>query len=539
MAPDDAGKIVTVTLPGRPAVAVDTRRGCLAWTPTEIRRHAREMAISCLRERKVLRDPWLGLQPTAETPEGAFLRAADPRWWRRNLERAIRIHQEEAARRLGLVGKGGRSYAGPCAAEWYDHRERATADFLSRYVVYDHVSGNSVPIAKVAKDAEARAAEIYATLKAVEALANRDGLGWAMLTITLPGPWHANPGNGTKSWNGKDARAAHQEIALGWKGFHDTLRNNGLRLTGVRVEEPMEDGTPHWHALILYRDSRDLTLTQQAIMKHWPAGLKVRSSRNTAAGKLRFDVRVYDTPADVAAGRYHRNRRRGAQCQLDVGNAQVSSMASYVIKYASKTVGYAMGGNKSPSHPSPSARAVQEHRQTYGIHALQFYGLPRGWKFAWNALRRIRPEDQPSPALQSLANLAQQPKGAGMVGLLDYLGSLAISRPQGAAFPRIEPEKLPRTNRYSEPSAKTIGIRLVDAAGRPVEVLGFNAGDREIMSAEAAQGIQTLPADSERLVVGNGYRVHFGQPGQISGPIWANSVLHEKNLMVQEGAPAP
>lgn len=480
----------------------------LKWTANDVRRYASQAAMACAEARRPLTDPVFELTPEGKTADVAYLRSCDVSWWRRRATRALRIAQEVAELRAGVIGaSGSHRYAGPSSAVWSEHKRRATQLFLGSTVLYDHASGTAVPLASVVKSDAERAARAYSFLVGIERQAALQGLRWAMLTVTLPAEYHPCPANCSKvAWNGVTADKAHKEIADAFQLFRSQLAKHNIVLTGVRTEEPMQDTTPHWHIAFFYRDTAQLHHIQRAILRQWPAGLRVRSSlRWKASGKLRFRIKQYASLADYDAGVFHRNARVGAQCQLDLGaqklgdefDESICTFASYVLKYVSKSLGVETGSGDSADalvQAGPAA-SVRLHRETYGINQLRFFGLPVGIMDAWDQLRQVRLADddgQPLPVPPCIARLAaivQQDKGQGIHEYLSLVGGIRIA-PIPPVF-KLRALKVDTVTKHGASSSKKVGIQLVDNTTGRVEAHVLRDSTRSILSVSAAEAIST------------------------------------------------
>lgn len=200
-----------------------------------------------------------------ETDEAQFRRICDPAFWRRALRRVLERAIECAYLTAGLVGRGRQEYVSNQTMRIKQGQIAMQDAWLSAtHVETMNGSGEKITLPLVelaAKKEKKRRAEFFAFTYGVSELAEADGLVPAMLTLTLPGEWHANPVNGRQSWNGLSPVHAHDELNDRWKCLRAGLLRRGITLTGFRAAEPHADGTPHWHALIYF-----LPQNQQAIM---------------------------------------------------------------------------------------------------------------------------------------------------------------------------------------------------------------------------------------------------------------------------------
>lgn len=487
------------------------------WGPQDLARWSRQVAVYCANTRSLFTDDAFGITPDGATPDEAYLRASDPSFWRRKGARALRIAQEAKQLAAGEVGKSaGRLYASSSAAEWDAHKQTATASFLKNSVLFNHDTYGSVSLSKLIKTAPEKAARYYAFLKGLEALADEAGLRWAMLTITLPPEYHANPGQSDRgvAWNGITADQSHREIGQGWQRVRAALAKHGIVLSGVRTEEPQQDATPHWHCAFFYKDDAQLFQIQRAILRQFPSGLRVRVGVPTASG-LVFTAHQFRSLDDLEAGRSHRNVREGAQCQLDLGTPKVEagdkarSFASYVLKYVSKSVGVDYSDESKPSDASQSvdddddipslvesgpASAVRQHRETYAIRAIAFFGIPKGVSTAWDLLRQVKLDADESgdyvapPAdVAYLASVCQLPKGQGMATYLRLLGGLSIS-PLPVQY-EVSILKRDTTTKYGGSSKAIIGVSVGRPGCSAPQAHIIKEGTKSIMRKSAASAV--------------------------------------------------
>lgn len=437
---------------------------------------------------------------------GNILRAADPRYWRRVATRGLRIAHEAQELARGDIGKHGKfKYSGATAKEWDAQKQVALATWLATATVYDHENQKMISVAEVLEKPEHRAWQAYATLKAVEALAREADLHWLMLTITLPGEWHAAPANkGGKNakWNGATPDMAHKVISTGWQRMRAQLAKAEVPVVGVRTEEPQQDGTPHWHIANYYRDNEDLNAIIRATLTQFPEGLRIRRGQwNEQRRKLEFAIEHYDSLADFEAGRKLTGRaakHAPAQCQIDIGaeGPGAASMASYMLKYVIKSIGYELdaGADSAGKQKQASADAVRRHRQTYGIRGVQWFGLPKGWATGWKLLRKVRLDGSVAvpEAVQSMAALCQRDKGGGMLEYLRSLGGLALAPVEAART--VETVRTRVRNKYGEPATQIRGVS-VDGQERIL------AGNREIVERSAAMAIRSQVVDLAGVTV--------------------------------------
>jgi len=510
----------------------------LSWSRAELDAWAKRQALASAEAGRALRDEVWNLEPQGRTPEEAFLRSADPRWWRRAGARCLRRDREAAAMRAGAVWHDGQRYVSDAAVTWQRESDRRARHFARTSVVHDPVTQRITPLEGRIGHPRQLAARYYAFLKGIETLATEAGLRWAMLTITLPPEWHARPQSRTRrasadgesrgaapSWNGALPDAGHRELARGWHRLRAQLRKHHIILSGVRTEEPMQDGTPHWHCAFFFRDDAQLQRICHAVLTQFPAGLRIREVAGMRAGKLVFRVRQYDSLEDCHAARFHRNARRGAQCQLDIGAApteatagRVASFASYVLKYVAKACGVSVRAMVKPEQSDaavtdseaaeqllrdedeaadslidsgPAAR-VRAHRSTWAIRGIEFYGIPKGAASCWDLLRQVRLDDEAErasldAAIVELAEICQRDKGQGFADYLRLLGGLGVA-PLPAKY-AVKPVRTRVATQYCGEGERLVGVAVQDiSSGRLASALVRPMG-RQLLRTQAAQAL--------------------------------------------------
>ncbi|WP_424859758.1 UvrD-helicase domain-containing protein [Tepidimonas sp. HKU77] len=509
----------------------------LAWGRAELDAWAKRQAQLSAQAGVPVRDSVWNLQPSGKTPEEALLRSADPRWWRRAGARQLRQAREAALLAAGSIGHDGQRYASDVALAWHKDSQVHARRFARDSVIFDLATGHMQPLEERLHHPRQLAARYYAFLKGIEALAVEAGLRWAMLTITLPSAWHARPKHhdGQHRWNGQLPDAGHREIAQGWHRLRMQLRKHGIILSGVRTEEPMQDGTPHWHCAFFFKSDDELRRICQATLTQFPAGLRIREAVGTRAGKLQFRIRQYDSLDDFRTGRFHRNARRGAQCQLDLGAPRtpgtegvVASFASYVLKYVAKACGVgirprqgqpgeqpAADGQRTPGGDAtahselageqddslidsgPAAR-VRAHRSTWGIRGIEFYGIPKGAASCWDLLRQVRLDDEAEraaldPAVAELAEVCQRDKGQGFAEYLRLLGGLACS-PMPARYV-VKPLRVKVATQYGGEGERLVGVQVQDVARSKTARALVRPLGRQLLRKQAAEALAALTGE--------------------------------------------
>lgn len=198
-------------------------------------------------------DFFLPSDPRAEV----MPRLEDKKYMSRKLLRLIKselLYAEQKEKEIG--GKSGGAYCGERSLKFRKlQNDYNTALLESRGIVKN---GKKIPLAKLTRTAEKKFAEMYVAVKGLEALSEEMGHKWALVTLTAPARFHPNPTKGSSSWNGSNARVAHEYLNGKWKLFRAALNDYDISVSnndifGIVVTEPHKDGSPHWHILTFYK----------------------------------------------------------------------------------------------------------------------------------------------------------------------------------------------------------------------------------------------------------------------------------------------
>lgn len=436
----------------------------------------------------------LGQGIPGKTPESRWARINDARFWRRMIRVRLLREREHFYLRLNLIGQGREAYVSDRQLTTRARQLKQQAQWMQdtvlvpRYLECGEQAEGPLTLAQVASSPKTRFAKLYAFTKAMDELAQGEGLAAGMLTLTLEPAWHPNPSHGASSWNGGSPREGHRVIAKRWQSILRDLHRAQIGLSGLRVVEPHKDSCPHWHLWLLYRPEVESRLLA-TVMQHFPGKLKIRAPSRKGQ-KLHPDDRIYATQTDLLAGggRVPTHAKEGAQVELSRIDRSISSGASYAMKYLLKTVDAGDQLNKevdlfgaAPADDEAKQRAqhqataqrVDAYRSLWGINASQLFGVAKCLS-AWDELRRLNqpPVHAKLHELWVLARGSDKPgricKNAGQRGnpraFLEALGGLAACRrdePQAAKM-SIERLTVAGINGYGESIRRSKGICLVE-----------------------------------------------------------------------------
>lgn len=280
---------------------------------------------------------WIGMSEEKIVEQAADLK--ERRYMRRMFKRSVSLLNIA----LKCVGKGGFPYCTPFEVEIRKQQTARLRKWASERVAVK--KGSCRPLIELIENqAQHKLAELYAFSSGLEKYSKSHGKKWAFWTLTAPGVMHGNPKKGKNRWNGTSPLKAHQWISEMWGKVEARARDNEVVISGFRVVEPQQDGTPHWHVLI-FADLQDLDTFETLVRSQ-------RGAPSWTSHKGAKEVR---------------------------GDDDLGSAASYLFKYLKKTL---------DGDSSPAAAAADAWRAAWGIRGIQPFGLPP--KGLWRAFRELK-----------------------------------------------------------------------------------------------------------------------------------------------------
>ena len=208
-------------------------------------------------------------------------RAVCPRAQRRRLTREIDRTDAHVSAILGAVGgprppKGRPDPRQVYVSDWtlarWRFRQEAGRKFLEQQQIVDTSTGEMICTAADAADSgqRSRRATMVALVHGLREIARRDGLVPVAVTLTLPPQHHPKPALGKNGYDPAITPAdMFTELQARWHRVVALLRKRQVRVFGIWLPEPHEDGCPHRHA-ILWCDPRGVADLQAAVEAHFP-----------------------------------------------------------------------------------------------------------------------------------------------------------------------------------------------------------------------------------------------------------------------------
>lgn len=228
--------------------------------------------------------------------------------------------------------------------------------FAAEHELTAKINGEAFAIdfSEAASTAQKRSAKLYVRAVGLEKFCTKLGLKGFFVTLTLPGHFHPNPSAGKNTWNGSTPEQGHDELHRLWRLVQREVNRKFGKLLGIRVEEPHEDGCPHWHLLVYIKPEHEAQL-RKIIERYFGNG-----------------IAALVEAIDPAKGRG----------------------ASYIMKYILPVL--------SASGNTVAAR-YQAFRAAWGKRAIQIFDHP-GSSTIWDQMRRIKPESDEYQTLSSYAH---------------------------------------------------------------------------------------------------------------------------------------
>jgi len=309
-----------------------------------------------------------------KTVLGAVNRMKDELWWRTALRRTLGRTMEQVAIELGFVHKHAAIYVSDeTLSRRREQKSRnkkvlqstvATNEFGDEYTL-DELAALSVSNPKLRRN------ELMTRIDGFEQVANKRGDVAVMYTLTCPSKMHARhskSGDPVLKYDGTTPRQANKYMTNVWARMRSKLNRDGFKVYGMRVVEPMHDGTPHMHFLLFI--SPDEIEQVEEIFRHYALQ---EDGDEPGAQEYRFHVQRIDPEKGTATG--------------------------YIAKYISKNIdGFGLDCDLYGREATSSAERVEAWASVWGIRQFQQVGGPP--VTVWRVLRRM--EEQSHEGLEKI-----------------------------------------------------------------------------------------------------------------------------------------
>lgn len=376
---------------------------------------------------------WLPQFAHVESDEQAFsvlVRLMDDSFWRRAIGRITVAVFENARRAAGMVSPHSSPYASISACEWLTIRQDRQREWIELMAI-ESENGDTIDLQNVVDSSQSNPAnrrhELMTRIAGCQEYAESNNHIPVFITMTAPSRFHRLKKHGkywieNSNFDGSTPKDAHAWLSKGWELFRAWADYRNLTYYGMRVVEPHQDGTPHWHGVFFMPLEQAKTFIGglQAYQFREKQDLFFEDgSPRTKAMKARFDAKFIDK---------------------DSGGA-----VAYLAKYISKNVdGHALEDltdtDNKRAKLQDTVKNVTAWSRTFCFRQFQFQRTPP--VTIWRELRRIDEEQE-----FCLFEKARRAADNGFFSAyMDYMGGHRLS----ASMRPIKLIKKERENKYGE-----------------------------------------------------------------------------------------
>ncbi|MEZ7525973.1 replication endonuclease, partial [Burkholderia vietnamiensis] len=304
----------------------------------------------------------------------------------------------------GLVGKRGEAYISREALlEWRKQQEDAAEYLDSNFLAAEHETDTGedweiIQLSQAAKSGtsnpEIRRLEMMTRIRGMKEAAEAANHTAVFITWTAPGAYHNHAG---AKWNGADPRDTQKYLRNQWAKTRAELDEAGISFSGLRVVEPHNDETPHWHMLLFVAPEKKTALA--SIMRRYAMQ---HDADEPGAKEHRFTVEQID-PA------------KGCAVAYIAKYISKSINANHVAEEADKD-----GKEETGETISSAAEKCRAWASRWRLRQFQFVGSPP--VTIWRELRRIR-EPLTCKQLEPIREAADKGRFADFIALMGGIGA--------------------------------------------------------------------------------------------------------------------
>ncbi|MEM7540513.1 MAG: replication endonuclease [Pseudomonadota bacterium] len=353
-----------------------------------------------------------------------------PRWWFKRIRKMTRRAREQLARELGRVGVHREAYATNATVFDYQSMQRRNEALLSNMEAVNTTTGEVLNLGDLNEHSLAnprnRFYEMIVRVRGFQEIAESSGHEVYFVTLTCPSRFHPLTKRAQPNPRYRDAtaREANDHLCRVFARLRAYCHRHEIHFYGIRVVEPHQTGTPHWHFLLFAKPDEAERLT--AAFQHYALEL---DGDEPGASTHRLKIERIDPSKGDATG--------------------------YIAKYLAKNI------DDSILNDLGNSVRIRAWSSLNGIRQFQFFGGPPVG--LWRELRHVGPQAVPR-ALYEIAFAADSSNWASFVSLL---GGPFIGPKQCPVTPLYRTGK---PNRYGDPaSPKISGLKYngVEIETRP------------------------------------------------------------------------
>ncbi|RDV24424.1 hypothetical protein DXV75_14510 [Alteromonas aestuariivivens] len=318
------------------------------------------------------------------------------------------------------------------------HTDSANDAWKNRH----NLQSTSYRIPLVREQLEIRAKEIYALSKAMECIAEENGMEWIFLTGTCPPEMHPNPTIGRNNYDETELHNACKWLGDQWKKFRAGLSKNNISMSestcfGLRTLEPHRDGCPHIHALVFIKKEYIPIVTAEFIKRFDNSQEFFCDGKAIKDKKAKFStlVKKIDEVEQIKC-------RKGAWVVKNgrmSGTDGAASPSSYINKYITKHLSSKQGD---------TAVRVRSWLRVLGVRSYSKFGMSANLTL-WKDLRRIKNNPLPSNEKKLMDEIFCHP--------LMSVSLIEMNKKQ-SCFKYIYEEKI---SQFGEKYMKKVGVRIL------------------------------------------------------------------------------
>jgi len=374
-------------------------------------------------------------------------RLVDEAVWRKAIEKFTLAAFENARRAAGMVSPHVSPYASISACEWLKVRQDRQREWLELMAI-ESEEGHVVSMSDVHKSSQAnmenRRHELMTRIAGCQEYADSNNHAAVFITMTAPSRFHRLTKRGdywveNKKWDGSTPREAHAWLSKSWERFRAWAGRHELTYYGMRVVEPHQDGTPHWHGVFF------MPLEQvAAFIKALQAYQFQRNSEDlyNSLGEPKFNAMK-------------------ARFEAKILDGSEGGAVAYLAKYISKNVdGFGLEGltdsDNRKAKLQDTVKNVTAWSRKFCFRQFQFQKTPS--VTVWRELRRIQDEQE----FCTFEKARRAADNGFFSAFFDYMGGHRL--PQ--SMRPIKPMKEAKENKYGESVPVIVGV-----TGSGLEVL--------------------------------------------------------------------
>lgn len=215
--------------------------------------------------------------------------------------------------------------------------------------------------------------ELYLQAKGLQDIAKEKGYKWLFITLTLDSHFHSNPKFGKNSWDGSSVRDGKNWIQAQLRKLRTKAKDDNKHFSlenafGIRVSEPMKDGTPHEHIMIFTKES-DHGYYSNLFYQYFGRTVKTKVGFSELEALQGCKIVVEESNDD------------SDECERGIASA-----ASYILKYCLK--GMSLNQLESKFSSFSDIDAINAWKSANRIRSVALLGI-KSTKTKYNDCRKI------------------------------------------------------------------------------------------------------------------------------------------------------